>query len=625
MNKAQRINATIYCVFCILGAIVCIMAHAGSPFTYQGRLGDGGKPANSVYDLTFSLYNAAVNGLTVGPSLTNVSVVVVDGLFVASLDFGDEPFDGSNIWLEVGIRTSGSTVPYEILRPRQAIQNVPYAVHARNAITSAQLKTATNVLQKAVAENLRLQSDVISQLSTALNGAAMVTNGVLIGSRVTNATLQNVLFASDNANSTPGITIQSAGTNDMANVTLQNGWWPSAFNTPVAYFQPVTVGVPMPFDLMPKGEFSADSWMDISDRDINLNNASLWEAVTVRKHADDYAEIGTKTLNGAYRDLYLQSEAGLNGAKLGIGGFNTIVRPKYMTQIRPATEINLGIDASNDGLLIASANDQNSSYNTIRVNASRFFLSSDQYGASLVYFQVRPKTNVNVSIDTVGGNARISAFNESGSANIPIIYQAKSHIFSTDGEFSNTLTFSNSVLSADAARIKAVAVGAGLSVGAEGLGVSQILTVSSTNAGSQPWPAMMVEQRDSIQPPPPSGSVILNKETGQPELTDGNGHWFRFGQRPVLASTEVANTVVTDGVDVLLVKGTGPRNVLLPSPVFNVNRVIEIKDAAFMASSGTITITTPSGKIENGTSLKITIDGGFMRLASDGSNWFRLN
>ncbi len=36
----------------------------GSAFTYQGRLNDGGQPANNLYDVTFTLHDDPVNGVS---------------------------------------------------------------------------------------------------------------------------------------------------------------------------------------------------------------------------------------------------------------------------------------------------------------------------------------------------------------------------------------------------------------------------------------------------------------------------------------------------------------------------------------------------------------------------------
>ena len=66
----------------------------GTAFTYQGRLNDGVSPANGSYDLRFALYdNSAGPGLVAGP-ITNAMIRVTNGLFTASIDFGQNVFVG---------------------------------------------------------------------------------------------------------------------------------------------------------------------------------------------------------------------------------------------------------------------------------------------------------------------------------------------------------------------------------------------------------------------------------------------------------------------------------------------------------------------------------------------------
>ena len=99
----------------------------GSAFTYQGRLLDGGNPANGQYDLQFGLFDstdAAVGSLV---ELGNVSVT--DGLFTVQLDFGDV-FDGRRLWLQIGVRPGGSTGAYTVLGELQELTAVPYALYA---------------------------------------------------------------------------------------------------------------------------------------------------------------------------------------------------------------------------------------------------------------------------------------------------------------------------------------------------------------------------------------------------------------------------------------------------------------------------------------------------------------
>ena len=106
-------------------------------FTYQGRLLDGDEPANGSYDLRFTLANTPTNGNYIGNPLTNAPIRVSNGLFTVTLDFGGSVFDGSPRWLEIGVRTNGSSGPYTPLSPRQAITATPYAAFANTASNAA--------------------------------------------------------------------------------------------------------------------------------------------------------------------------------------------------------------------------------------------------------------------------------------------------------------------------------------------------------------------------------------------------------------------------------------------------------------------------------------------------------
>src|SRR5579859_5680302 len=109
-------------------------AHAqGTAFTYQGRLNDGSAAANGGYDLRFVLYDNSTNGSQWGPTLTNSATAVSNGLFVVTLDFGNQ-FPGSNRWLEIAARTNGSGA-FTTLSPRQSLTPTPYAITAGNVVS----------------------------------------------------------------------------------------------------------------------------------------------------------------------------------------------------------------------------------------------------------------------------------------------------------------------------------------------------------------------------------------------------------------------------------------------------------------------------------------------------------
>ena len=103
-------------------------------FTYQGRLLQGGQPANGLYDLRFSLF-ASSNEVTSRFNVVSAAPVAVNnGLFTVSLDFGADPFQIlSSPLLEIGVRTNGTATPYQVLSPRQPISSAPWAIRAITA------------------------------------------------------------------------------------------------------------------------------------------------------------------------------------------------------------------------------------------------------------------------------------------------------------------------------------------------------------------------------------------------------------------------------------------------------------------------------------------------------------
>jgi hypothetical protein len=107
----------------------------GTAFAYQGRLYDGGSPASGIYDLEFTLCDAASNGNCIAGPLTNAATCVTNGLFTVTLDFGPV-FNGSNFWLQIAARTNGAD-GFTSLNPPQPLAPAPYAVYAANAASAA--------------------------------------------------------------------------------------------------------------------------------------------------------------------------------------------------------------------------------------------------------------------------------------------------------------------------------------------------------------------------------------------------------------------------------------------------------------------------------------------------------
>ncbi|MCZ6543121.1 MAG: hypothetical protein O6768_05605, partial [Planctomycetota bacterium] len=77
---------------------------AGTVFTYQGQLDQGGVPVNSTCDFQFSLWDAALGPTQIGGTLFVINVTVTDGRFTVQLDFGAAAFNGNARWLEIAVR-----------------------------------------------------------------------------------------------------------------------------------------------------------------------------------------------------------------------------------------------------------------------------------------------------------------------------------------------------------------------------------------------------------------------------------------------------------------------------------------------------------------------------------------
>src|SRR5438270_1985229 len=87
MKPAKLLRATVV-IWTFLEISIQTIFAQGSAFTYQGRLNDGASPANGSYDLRFTIYDAASNGVALANSLTNGATTVSNGLFSVTLDFG---------------------------------------------------------------------------------------------------------------------------------------------------------------------------------------------------------------------------------------------------------------------------------------------------------------------------------------------------------------------------------------------------------------------------------------------------------------------------------------------------------------------------------------------------------
>lgn len=188
----------------------------GTAFTYQGRLEVGSAPADGNFDLRFGLYTNLTIGNLIGSLETNAAVAVTNGLFTTTLNF-DNVFNGAPYWLEIGVRTNGSTNTFTTLAPRQPLTPAPYAITASNLSGVLPASQLSGPLPASVV------SGTFSNKVSFTNTANTFSGN---GSGLTNtssATQTGYYFAYDNTVQTLA-TVNTFQTITFAAVPIGNGW-----------------------------------------------------------------------------------------------------------------------------------------------------------------------------------------------------------------------------------------------------------------------------------------------------------------------------------------------------------------------------------------------------------------
>ena len=319
----------------------------GSSLTYRGELGDQGQPANGSYDFSFGLYDSVSGGAQIGGSVTNLGVGISSGSFVAQLDFGAAPFNGTALWLEIGVKRSGSTDGYIILTPRQPLEMVPFAAYSLNSVSPAQFATGTNALAAGFKNSLTISSNSFSsQIANRIGAVNGIGSGLVLVQSNFSSTFPLTISGPDEGLNTQGFTI--------------NNGYSYNFNYngepyPIAVIRPTQPGASMPFDLMPNGT-NADVWIDLCSNDL-WRDASSVEFLRLKKHgtaSGGYGEISLGAWgSGVLGNLLLQP----NGGNVGIGYFKQEVQPVYPFQVRTALNNNLAAFSVGGTMTLGSFND----------------------------------------------------------------------------------------------------------------------------------------------------------------------------------------------------------------------------------------------------------------------------
>lgn len=122
----------------ILLAAPTLALAQSTAFTYQGRLTDAGNPAAGLHDFRFRLFDTATGGAQVGTTQCIDNLQVAAGLFLATLDFGQQFVSPADRFIEIDVRRDTgldctNTTGYTTLTTRQLITAAPTASHAKSA------------------------------------------------------------------------------------------------------------------------------------------------------------------------------------------------------------------------------------------------------------------------------------------------------------------------------------------------------------------------------------------------------------------------------------------------------------------------------------------------------------
>src|SRR5208282_6784055 len=128
-----------------------------------------------------TIFDAPSNGNQVGASLTNAPTVVSNGLFMVTLDFGSSVFTGPQRWLQIGVRTNGSSGAYAILSPLQQVTASPYAITANTANTATTANSVSGTISGSQIQGGTVTSTQLASGTAAANLAASGQSGVASG------------------------------------------------------------------------------------------------------------------------------------------------------------------------------------------------------------------------------------------------------------------------------------------------------------------------------------------------------------------------------------------------------------------------------------------------------------
>ena len=171
----------------------------GTAFTYQGRLNASGAVANGSFDIAFTLYTTNVTGTAIAGPVTKTAVVVTNGLFTTTVDFGSGAFLGTSNWLALAVSTNGAN-SFSILSPRQQVTPTPYALYsatansanfAASATTASTAGSAASVPASGIGAgtaNINISGNAATATSASASASAVNANYATTAGSATTAT-----------------------------------------------------------------------------------------------------------------------------------------------------------------------------------------------------------------------------------------------------------------------------------------------------------------------------------------------------------------------------------------------------------------------------------------------------
>jgi hypothetical protein len=172
-------------VVALLSAVPLFAASApaaAATFVYEGRLDDGGAPANGRYDLRLSPFADAKSGAALAAPIVFEDVPVVDGRF--RIDFDLPLASAGAAWIEVGVRDGSAVGAFSTIPGRSEAAAAKAIGACWSSTGDSATNPAVNFLGTTDAQPLvlRVQNQQVARYepsSQSFNGAPITANVVM--------------------------------------------------------------------------------------------------------------------------------------------------------------------------------------------------------------------------------------------------------------------------------------------------------------------------------------------------------------------------------------------------------------------------------------------------------------